>query len=204
MTDKRDTPSVLCVFEVDGKPCGRNELHSFHFCLAVGSPTHDHPSYSYCHPYTPPAETGREQITKHPSGGYWCSRCKAKVTSQHVCSAARARRDDGYCSCGVLCETGTRFRQHLASIENPEPAAPASPAEQDCDCPCDTCAIGTGKHCGKAPCDVREVAPVSPLQNAVEQCLHEMRQILKGRCDALDLGVIRDMINVAIGKEEDL
>lgn len=24
--------------------------------------------------------------------------------------------DDGYCSCGVLCETGTKFRLHLAEI----------------------------------------------------------------------------------------
>jgi hypothetical protein len=26
--------------------------------------------------------------------------------------------------------------------------------EFDCDCPCDTCAIGTGIHCGEFPCDV--------------------------------------------------
>lgn len=25
--------------------------------------------------------------------------------------------DDGYCSCGMLCETGTRFREHLAAIQ---------------------------------------------------------------------------------------
>jgi hypothetical protein len=28
--------------------------------------------------------------------------------------------------------------------------------EEDCDCPCDICAIGTGKHCGKKPCDQKE------------------------------------------------
>lgn len=25
--------------------------------------------------------------------------------------------DGGYCSCGVLCETGTRFRQHLEEVK---------------------------------------------------------------------------------------
>ena len=29
--------------------------------------------------------------------------------------------DAGYCSCGVLCETGTRFRQHLKEVSEPAP-----------------------------------------------------------------------------------
>ena len=29
---------------------------------------------------------------------------------------AHHAEDDGYCSCGVLCETGTRFLQHLKAV----------------------------------------------------------------------------------------
>jgi hypothetical protein len=29
--------------------------------------------------------------------------------------------DDGFCSCGAFCETGTRFRQHLQDVANATP-----------------------------------------------------------------------------------
>ncbi len=64
----------LCVY-IDPKAglCGKDQEHKFHKCLAVGLSEHSHPSRSYCHPYTPPAETGRRcvfPVNGQPCGHY--------------------------------------------------------------------------------------------------------------------------------------
>lgn len=44
------------------------------------------------------------------------------------------------------------FQIKLAGVA----ATVETPPVGDCDCPCDVCAIGTGKHCGKPPCEAGE------------------------------------------------